>query len=284
MHSARRGTGSDVAGSRPYQPGDDVDSIDWGASAKLSSARGRDQFVVRERFAEEAPRVVIVADRRPEMALFPRDLPWLSKADAMRTAVDIVAESTAKARGFIGYVDFASGEEPFWRPPVSHKGYWAIQERHLAHPEFDAPQDTLVRALDFLGGHRRSVPAGSFVFVMSDFLSPPDAEVWARALEQRWDLVPVVIQDPVWEQSFPAVDALVIPIARADGRLRLVRLRRGEAERRREEHERRLAELVAGFRSLGVEPILLSRSDREHVFRAFLSWADEREFRRGHGW
>jgi hypothetical protein len=201
----------------------------------------------------------------------------------MRTAVDIVAESTAKARGFIGYVDFASGEA-FWQPPVSHKGYGAIQERHLAHPDFDAPQDTLARALDFVGGHRRSVPAGSFVFVLSDFLSPPDAEVWARALERRWDLVPVVIQDPVWEQSFPAVDALVIPLARADGRLRLVRLRRGEAERRREEHERRLAALVAGFRALGVEPILLSRSDPEHVFRAFLSWSDEREFRRGHGW
>jgi uncharacterized protein (DUF58 family) len=283
MHSARRGTGSDVAGSRSYRAGDDVDSIDWGASARLSSARGSDEFVVRERFAEEAPRVVLVCDRRPEMALFPRELPWLSKADAMQTALEIVAESAAKARGFIGYVDFAS-EEPFWRPPVSHKGYWEIQERRLAHPDFDAPHDTLSRALEFLGGHRRSVPAGSFVFVLSDFLAPPGAELWARALEQRWDVVPVVIQDPVWEQSFPEVDSLVIPLARADGRLRLVRLRRGEAELRREAHERRLAELVAGFRSLGVEPILLSRSDREHVFRAFLSWSDEREFRRGHGW
>ena len=28
MHSARRGRGSDVAGSRPYVPGDDVKAID----------------------------------------------------------------------------------------------------------------------------------------------------------------------------------------------------------------------------------------------------------------
>ena len=27
MHSARRGLGSDVAGSRPYLPGDDMDAI-----------------------------------------------------------------------------------------------------------------------------------------------------------------------------------------------------------------------------------------------------------------
>jgi uncharacterized protein (DUF58 family) len=33
MRSARRGTGSDVAGSRPYRPGDDIDNIDWAASA-----------------------------------------------------------------------------------------------------------------------------------------------------------------------------------------------------------------------------------------------------------
>src|SRR5947208_8772542 len=70
MRSARRGAGSDVAGSRVYRPGDDIDTIDWAASARLSAARGTDEFIVRERFAEEAPRVVIIADRRPEMSLF----------------------------------------------------------------------------------------------------------------------------------------------------------------------------------------------------------------------
>jgi uncharacterized protein (DUF58 family) len=283
MHSARRGTGSDVAGSRPYRPGDDVDGIDWAASARLSSARGSDEFVVRERFAEEAPRVVLLCDRRPEMALFPQELPWLDKAEALRVAAEIVAESTAKARGFVGYVDHADDGEPFWQPPHSHKDAWAIRERVAGAP-FDAPPDALARALDFLGGHRRSVPAGSFLFVLSDFLRPPPAEAWTSALEHRWDVVPVVIQDPVWEQSFPAVDSLVIPLAGADGRLRLVRLTPSEAERRRAEHEARRAELIAGFRSLGIEPILLSQSGREHAFRAFVAWADERRYRVSHGW
>src|SRR5918994_5603345 len=75
MHSTRRGTGSDIASSRPYHPGDDVKAIDWAASAKLSAARGTDEFIVRERYAEEAPRVLIVCDRRPAMALYPE--PWL---------------------------------------------------------------------------------------------------------------------------------------------------------------------------------------------------------------
>src|SRR6266571_58554 len=111
MRSLRRGTGSDVAGSRLYRPGDDTKAIDWASSARLSSARGTDEFIVRENFAEEAPRVVIVADRRPEMSLFPWWLPWLSKTDAARTAALMIADSTIAARGYSGYLDFAEGGE-----------------------------------------------------------------------------------------------------------------------------------------------------------------------------
>jgi hypothetical protein len=276
--------GSDVAGSRPYRPGDDVDAIDWGASARLSSARGTDEFVVRERYAEEAPRVVVVCDRRPEMELFPAGLPWLQKAEAMRVAVDIVSESTVAARGLVGYLDFATGaDDPFWRPPQSNAERWRIGDHHMAFPDFRAPADNVARSLDFLASHRRAVPAGSFLFVLSDFLAPPPGEVWARALEHRWDVVPIVIQDPVWEQSFPPVGSVVLPLAGPEGRPRAVRLRAGEAAERRQEHERRRERLLDEFRTFGIEPILLSSADRADVFAAFLAWADEREFRRGRG-
>src|SRR2546421_8282554 len=115
MRSARRGAGSDVAGSRPYRPGDDVDTIDWAASARLSSARDADEFIVRERFADEAPRVVIVADRRPAMAVFPTSLPWLQKPEAVRTAAQLIAASAVAARGLSGYLDLAEDGETYWR-------------------------------------------------------------------------------------------------------------------------------------------------------------------------
>jgi len=283
MHSARRGTGSDVAGSRPYVSGDDVDAIDWAASARLSSARDTDQFIVRERFAEEAPRVVVVCDRRPEPAPPAPELPWLRKAEAMRTVAELVSESTAKARGFVGYLDFAEGAaRPFWRPPGGHAEAWTIQERHLNSPDATGPADGVTRSLDFLAGHRRSVPAGSFVFVLSDFFAPPPRAAWARAVELRWDLVPVVIQDPVWEQSFPGVDGVVVPFAGGPRPVRLVRLTRAEVLERRRANEERLRVLLADFRTLGIEPILVSRNDPEHVFQVFLGWADERRFLRGH--
>jgi uncharacterized protein (DUF58 family) len=287
MRSARRGRGFDVAGSRPYRPGDDVRAIDWAASARLSAARGRDEFIVRERLAEEAPRVVIVCDRRPEMALFPPGFPWLSKPAAMREAGALIADSTLKARGLIGYLDYASlehpdpalrSEEPFWRPPASQHEHWRLKESHLPYPAFHAPADNLTRALGYLAEIRRHLPAGSFVFVLSDFVQAPPLAAWNEALEFPWDLVPVIVQDPVWEQSFPAVGSLVVPLADpATGRVTMVRLTRREAAARRDANERRLAQLLADFESLDLQPVLLSTSDSDDILRAFLAWAAERE-------
>ena len=98
QRSLRRGPGSDVAGSREYGPGDPVSKIDWYASARLSSARGGDVFVVREKYAEEAPRVVVLCDRRPAMALYPPEFPWLSKPAAVSAVADAIVVSALAAR------------------------------------------------------------------------------------------------------------------------------------------------------------------------------------------
>src|SRR5215213_6155729 len=110
MQSGRRGLGSDVAGSRPYHVGDDIDTIDWAASARLSSASGLDEFVVRERIADEAPWVVVLADRRPSMSLYAEPFPWLRKWEALEQAVDIILRSALAARSLPAYLDFADGE------------------------------------------------------------------------------------------------------------------------------------------------------------------------------
>jgi hypothetical protein len=156
VNSMRRGRGSDVASSRLYEPGDDVGAIDWSASARRSAARDADEFIVREHFAEEAPRVVIVCDRRPEMALYPDDLPWLSKPAVMIEAGRQIADSAAKARGLVGYLDYAGGEDPFWRPPHSQNDFARVKESHLLWPAYGAPQDNLARALLHLVHSRRA--------------------------------------------------------------------------------------------------------------------------------
>ena len=217
MKSLRRGSGTDVAGSRPYRPGDDMDSIDWAASARLSTARGADEFVVRERFAEEAPKVVIVCDRRPEMACYGPSLPWLDKPAAMRTIVELVLASAGAAGGFVGYLDYADGD-PHWRQPKGERKLIEIRDERLWSSEYGGPPDWLERSIDHLASHPRAVTPGTFVFVISDFLPVPPTELWLAAAEHRWDIVPVVIQDPTWEQSFPDVSGIVGPIARCTDR------------------------------------------------------------------
>lgn len=277
LYSIRRGPGSDVAGSRPYQPGDDVGRIDWNASARLSLARGSDEFIVREHYAEEAPRAVVLCDRRPSMSVFPERWPWLRKPEALRRAVRLIADSVAAARGLAGYIDQADGSV-LWRPPRSESALTDIDlGRH-----FGAPEDTVGICLRHLVDQRRDLPAGSFVFVLSDFLAEPDRDEWLRASERGLELVPVVLQDPVWEQSFPDVGELVVPFHDVESNsLRLVRLSVGEANELRAANEERLRELLRGFRALGFDPVVVSSHEWRDVVSAFLTWADQRLLSRG---
>ena len=85
MRGARRGAGSDIAGSRPYVPGT-IRIGSTGPPRAASAARGTDEFIVREYFADEAPRVVICVDRRPAMGICPPGLPFLHKDAAAAVA------------------------------------------------------------------------------------------------------------------------------------------------------------------------------------------------------
>jgi uncharacterized protein (DUF58 family) len=276
MHSVRRGSGSDVAGSRPYRPGDNVDTIDWAASAKLSLARGEEQFIVREKFADEAPRLVVVADRRPSMSLFLPPYPWLSKPDVVDTAVKLISDSAIVARAYIGYLDFGDGGA-FWRPPRSQKEL----DEHQGRP-YGAPGDSLGRSIQHLVDHRRDLPSGTFVFVLSDFLDGVDRDLWMRALERRWDVVPVLIQDPTWEQSFPDVGGIVVPfIDPSTQRVRQAALSAREVDELRTVNEERFSTTVSAFRSLDLEPVVLSSREVAHAVNEFLRWADSRFHVRG---
>ncbi len=282
LPSHRRGPGAEVIGSRPYRPGDPVSTIDWSATARLSAATGRDEFIVRERRADDAPRVALVLDRRPAMTLYPPSSPWLSKPAVVREAVTAVVTSAAAARAELGALDFAGGA-PHWLRPSHAIGAQLVQDR--LDDLQPAPEDTIDRAFTFLARHSRDLPSGSFVFVFSDFLSPHflstyGAHGWSEANSHGWDVVPVVIQDPTWEQSFPGVGGVAVRyVDPATGRTSVVRLGRREAAVRQAENAARAARLSATLSAAGMRPVVLSSSDPFEIDRAFLVWAEER--RRG---
>jgi hypothetical protein len=277
VRSVRRGVGSDVASTREYRPGDDVAWMDWAASARLSAARGSDEFIIKERFADEAPRVVVLVDRQPSMSITESTFRRLDKPKALFAAIDLIGQSATAARSLTGYLDYADGE-PYWRAPRTEaRADPASYER-----AFGAPRDTVSDGLDFLAEHRRDLPTQAFVFILSDFIVPPDLAAWQRALEHRWELVPVMIQDRVWERSFPDLGGLTVPYADpVGGRVHPVYLTKKEARRLCVAHEHRWDGLIRSFRSLGLEPVVVHSHDLGNVLAAFLRWADLRQMWRG---
>ena len=277
--SPRRGQGDEVTGTRPYRPGDHRAWIDWRASAKLSAAHGSDEFVVREFFAEQAPRVAVVADRRPGMALYADPYPWLDKRAALETALRLIALSTDVERGELAYVHHDGGR-PLWLPPRSPGTTLELLGTRPA-AGLAAGEGSLRASLDALARHAALFPHGTFVFVLSDFLEPPPARSWVRLRSLHWDVTPVVIQDPVWEQTFPDVGGVLLPLREpAAGDTGDIWLTRRAARARAAGNERRLRRLLTAFERLGFDPVVLGTSDPAEIASRFQRWADRRRRRR----
>jgi hypothetical protein len=85
------------------------------------------------------------------------------------------------------------------------------------------------------------------------------------------------VQDPTWEQSFPDVGGVLLPVYdAATGEAGDVWIGRREARARAAVNERRLEGLLGGFKRLGFDPILLGTSDPAEIATCFERWADRR--------
>ena len=176
LRSPRRGPGSDVAGSRPYRPGDPSTDRLARVGAPLVCAR----HATSSSSASTSP-----TRRRASSRLRPPAVDG-----ALRRAVAVAAEAAASRRGRrrcrraarsprageVGYLDHARRRrQPYWLPPRSRRTRAAIAERAARRVSTRRRTRSSGRSSTWPGFGAPCRP-GSFVFVVSDFLVPLAAE------------------------------------------------------------------------------------------------------------
>src|SRR5260221_235690 len=78
----------------------------------------------------------------------------------------LVSAAALGELGLVGYLD-ADASGPAWFAPAAGPGLERV-EAHLADAPYDAPVESLDESFRRLVDVRRSLPAGTFVFVCSD--------------------------------------------------------------------------------------------------------------------
>lgn len=273
--AARRGLGDDQISVKPLEYGDDPRTIDWDAHRKHPD----DELQVRVYRRNESLGVVLIVDHMPSMQNPDpgNALGLLEKHATAIIAGEQIIQSTKQRHGAIGYRDFANGEL-FMRRADGKTRMDRVRDRNLPYDHFGARAGQLAEHLKEF----RSV-RGAFVFVLSDFLDDTliDAEIW-KGLVHDYDPVPVLIQDPIWEQTFPEnVSGLILPF-RSDltGRPEDRRYSRDAARLQKRENETRLIQIRETFRQSNMDWIELASTDPFAVNNAFVDWAGDRKRRR----
>ena len=251
--------GLDVATSRPYEPGDDVD-----ASTRTPPPGCRSPVAPRSSSsASTTPRRPAWGPRRPETldVDLRRRLAVAPKPEA--PALDAVDRRQRGHR--------AGAASATWtRPTASPTGDRLAPSTSSTSPTESVrsapPGDALERGLVHLVAQRRDLPAGSFLFVLSDFLAPPSHGRLAASAGTPMGGRPCGDPGSGVGAELPELGGAVVPLADpGSGEVSLVRAppERGGGAARRQRAS--LRELVQGLRALDMD---LCSSPRTSIGRS----------------
>jgi uncharacterized protein (DUF58 family) len=245
-HSVFKGLGMEFAEVRPYQPGDDVRTIDWNVTARMGAP------FVKKYVEERDLTVFLVVDVSGSLSFGSRAI---LKRELAAEIAALLAFAAVRNQDRVGAALVSDRLELFLEPRRRRTHVLRLVREILDRPAHGGTdlESSLQAVLATL--KRRSV-----LFVISDFLGTPCARA-LKAAAARHDLILVEIVDPR-DEVLPEVGPVVLRDAET-GRLALVhgrRLARRHAERRRRERE----ELSRLAKRLGVDRLEL-RTDRPYI-------------------
>ena len=247
--SVFRGSGLDFEEVREYEPGDDVRSIDWNVTARMSTP-----YI--KKYREERELNIYLAVDVSSSA-------WFGTADVSKRelAADVAALLAVTAlhnNDRVGLVLFADGVREFI-PPAQGRHHLLHVIRELLFAEPRRSRTEVATVADYLANvtKKRNV-----VFVISDFLDV-DFEAPLRALGHKHDVIALILNDPR-EAELPSVGIVALEDAES-GEVAYVDTSDPSTRElfARASRERRGQRLRA-FSRMGVDRIELS-TDRPYV-------------------
>lgn len=197
--STFKGRGMEFDEARPYQPGDDIRSIDWRVTARTGKTHTK-------LYREERERPVLLwVDLRPSMFFASQGA---FKAVLAAKAAALLAWSSTQHSDRIGGLVFSEQQHIELRPQRGKAatlhflkqlaGHTAWHNREVAHP----PNQSANHALNRL---RNVTRPGSLIFLISDFRNlDKKTESNLAQLAKNNDLVMLFISDPLEQQLPPA--------------------------------------------------------------------------------
>lgn len=191
-HSIYKGRGLSFAAVRPYQPGDDVRSIDWKVTARTGETH------IKQHIEERELTLMIVIDGSASVLFGTQDKRKRDFAAELGAVLAYAANNNNDKSGLLIFTDHIE----HYVPPKKGKNHLLRLIRDLLTIETTGKGTDLSLALRTVN---RLVPSGAIIFLLSDFLMP--AKSYRKDLlftGQRHEVVNIVLSDPM-EEHLPDV-------------------------------------------------------------------------------
>ena len=187
--SAFKGQGMVFSDVREYVPGDDIRSISWNLTAKMSKP------YIKTFEEDRETQIILAVDISSSMDFGTGER---SKKEALNLLSSTIAFCANKNKDFLGLLLFSSDVELFIPPKKGPKHCFRIV-REICGFKRQSTQTDMEKSLSFL---YKILKKKSHIFVFSDFLSSSSFEKPLRKLEQKHEVVNLVFSD-IFEREIP---------------------------------------------------------------------------------
>jgi len=236
-HSAFKGRGIEFAEVRPYQPGDDIRSIDWNVSARMD-----DTYVkVYEEEREQTVMLMVDISGSEDFGSQAK-----MKRDVAAEVCAVIAFSAVQNNDKVGLLLFTDETELFV-PPKKGRRHVLRLIRELFTTEPASRGTDIGSALRYV---THVVRRQSILLVISDFLDEGYTSM-LRGVARRHDTVAVELVDPR-ETELPDVGLVDLTDAETGETVTVDARSPAAREAFRDAAEARRARTAAQFRRLGV--------------------------------